>query len=136
MPVTGLTELYAAIDRITEAGVQAAKSVVGTGAAMLTAEAQANFQGSHKKGQPHVGGDRPNVVSGYLRRSIQFTPPQRLGTFEYSSQIGPTAVYGRAVELGYAARNVRPHPYFEPAARTVTDRLPALAASTWLRFLR
>ena len=33
MPVTGLTELYAAIDRITEAGVQAAKSVVATGAA-------------------------------------------------------------------------------------------------------
>lgn len=135
MPVTGLTELNAAIDRITAAAGEAAKSTVGTGAAMLTAAAQANFQGSHKKGEPHVGGTKPNVVTGYLRRSIRFTPPARLGMFEYSSQIGPTAVYGRAVELGYAARNMRPHPYFDPAAREVTPRLQGIAVAAWARFL-
>lgn len=136
MPVTGLTELNAAIDRITASAAEAAKVTVGTAAAMLTGAAQANFEGSHKKGQPHVGGSKPNVVTGYLRRSIRFTPPARLGMFEYSSQIGPTAIYGRAVELGYAARNMRPHPYFDPAVREVTPRLPAIATAAWARFLR
>ena len=136
MPVEGLSELFAAIDRIsTEAG-QVAESVVTSGAVQAVREAQANFQGSHKKGQPHVGGDGPNVVTGNLRRSIRYTPPEHLGLFEYTTQVGPTAVYGRAVELGYAARNMRPHPYFTPAAAKVMASLNEVAAASWAKFLR
>lgn len=136
MPVVGMGELFAAIDRITAEAAVVAKSIVTSGAAQTVRAAQENFEGTHKKGEPHVGGPKPNVVTGMLRRSIKFTPPERLGLFEYSSQIGPTTVYGRAVELGYAARNMRPFPYFTPAAKQVMERLPAEAAAAWSRFLR
>lgn len=136
MPVVGLPELFAAIDRITVEAADVAKRIVTTAGADTVREAQANFEGSHAKGQPHVGGDRPNVVTGMLRRSIRYTPPERLGMFEYSTQVGPTTVYGRAVELGYAARNVRPHPYFEPAANHALERITATAEAEWAKFLR
>lgn len=136
MPVAGLSELFSAIDRISTEADQVAKSIVTSGAAQTVREAQSNFQGSHKKGEPHVGGDGPNVVTGTLRRSIRYTAPERLGMFEYSSQIGPSVVYGRAVELGYAARNMRPHPYFIPAAKNIMARLNGIAATSWAKFLR
>lgn len=136
MPVLGLSELNAAIDRITAEATEVARTIVTTAGADTVREAQGNFEGSHKKGEPHVGGDKPNVVTGNLRRSIRYTPPERLGMFEYSTQVGPTTVYGRAVELGYAARNVRPHPYFTPAAAHALERITATAEAEWAKFLR
>lgn len=136
MPVLGMQELFAAIDKIVAEAAEVSKTVVSTAGADVVREAQANFQGSHPKGKPHVGGAGPNVVTGNLRRSIRYTPPERLGLFEYSTQVGPTAVYGRAVELGYAARNMRPHPYFDPATKHALEQVTAVAEAEWAKFLR
>lgn len=135
MPWLGIPEFMGALEKVTRDADAASKMIVHTGSMKLVREAKANFDGSHKKGQPHQGGDKPNVVTGTLRRSIRATPVEKTGLFEYSSSVGPTVVYGRAVELGYAPRNMRPFPYFNPAAEKVLPEIRDLAVNVWAGFL-
>ena len=129
----GIRGFGEAMDRIAEQAAEASKEIVARSAAVVEAAAKANFEGAHKKGQPHVGGDRPNVVTGTLRRSIRSTPIVQVGRGAYSTTVGPSTVYARRVELGY--RGSRAYPYFSPAARKVQPQLEAIAAETWRKFL-
>lgn len=120
-------------------GVQAdaiARRNVSDMAMRLIKLAQANFEGSHAKGEPHVGGIKPNMVSGNLRRSIQAQGGVRqVGLGVYSTTVGPTAKYGRRVELGYKNMN-RPFPYFGPASHKVRAEAEAIAMDNWLELWR
>jgi len=129
MPWHGLPELYAALDKIVSRADTVARELVVTGSALVTREAQANFHGAHRTGEPHVGGNQPNIVSGDLRRSIRPDTVRAVGTLQYSTQIGPRMVYGRAVELGYLTR--RPFPYFQPAVDHSLPQLRQLAFDGW-----
>lgn len=108
-----------------------AASLVTTSAHLVEKAAKANFDGSHKKGEPHEGGDKPNVVSGDLRRSIVVTRTTRTAFGEFSATVGPTMIYGRRVELGYGSIS-RAFPYFEPGAETAHLGFGALAMRTWM----
>lgn len=99
-------------------------------ASILEREAKSNFEGSHRKGQPHQGGSRPNVVTGHLRRSIQRESVQRLGAGYYMTRVYPTAIYGRAIELGRAGHNSA-YPYFGPALKTTRERAHAVLIKHW-----
>lgn len=143
MPVYGLAEVRAALEKVTREADAASRVIVVKGAAMAESAAKKNFDGSHAKGQPHVGGDKPNVVTGNLRRSITHDPVVRIGVASYGTRVGPTVIYGRRVELGYQGggggrghQTTRPFPYFGPAVAATAAPLNALAYKTWAEFLR
>lgn len=114
----------------------AARANVTVAAAELVKEAMANFEGAHRKGEPHVGGNKPNVVTGTLRRSIKADPIRRDMTGGYSTTVGPQgAVYSRAIELGRKGHN-RPFPYFGPAAASVRARMTGIAVVNWAKYVK
>lgn len=143
MPVLGLTEFRAAIVKVTAEMDAAARLAVARAAAFLEKTTKDNFEGVHAKGQPHVGGDRPNVVTGTARRSVRSDPIRRLGLGDYSEIVAPRAKYYRRLELGYPGssdhgrghQRTRAFPSFEPAARATRERFPELAADSWRQFL-
>lgn len=140
---SGLSDVLAAFEKVSVQADTATRVIVVKAAAVAEAEIKRGFSGSHKKGEPHVGGNKPNIVTGNLRRSVTHTAVTRSGLGEYSSRVGPTAVYGRRVELGYAGggggrghQPTRAFPYFRPGADAARRQFGALAATEWARFLR
>ena len=130
----GLKALY---ERIAEVGTQAdeaAREIVTRSAALAERAAKANFEGSHKKGQPHVGGSKPNVVTGTLRRSIRTDPVARLGLATYGTTLAPRVIYARRVELGWQGKGA--HPYFRPGVEQVKPEFRRIAAEVWRTFMR
>lgn len=129
----GVGELEAALTKVAGQAEEASRALVERSAAMVEAAAKANFDGSHARGRPHVGGSKPNVVTGTLRRSIHADPVRRYGLSDYGTVVGPHVIYGRRVELGYNGST--PHPYFAPAVQAVRPRFAELSARTWREFL-
>jgi hypothetical protein len=132
---TGLKALAQEIDKTISLIDPTALMILNRATAIIEARAKRNFSGSHKAGAPHVGGDKPNIVTGYLRRSIMSTPPVHLGIASYAATIGPTAVYGRAVELGLPRWKHGGYPYFEPAVRDSETEIAAMALQKWAAIL-
>lgn len=133
----GIPEVISAVRRIEKRVDEAGRLTTIQVAAETEARAKANFQGSHRRGKPHVGGNKPNIVSGTLRRSIMFTPPARIAG-GYSTTVGPTTVYGRRVELGFKGTdsmgryyNQPAFPYFGPAVKEVRTRAHEIAVTNW-----
>lgn len=104
-------------------------------AALAESKAKGNFQGSHAKGQPHVGGAMPNVVSGNLRRSIQRTAVLRTGPGDYMTRVFPSTVYARAVELGNPRTGSRAFPYFAPAMKVVRANANDILSRAWSKYI-
>jgi hypothetical protein len=139
--VSGLEFIWHGIEdlekAVTRAGIQvdaAARANVSVAAATLIRDAQNNFVGAHKKGQPHVGGNKPNVVTGNLRRSIMADSTKHYGMGLYSTTVGPTMKYGRRVELGLAPTGA--YPYFGPAAAHLRLEMAAIATANWARYIK
>lgn len=130
----GLGEANAAFARMNAGMDLAARANVEQASAILIREAMSNFEGAHRRGEPHRGGPKPNVVTGNLRRSIQAQSLIHDGPGRYSREVGPTAVYARAIELGREGHN-RAYPYFGPAAKTIRQRMPAIAMENWARYI-
>lgn len=130
----GMSEFRAAIDRVGAGAVSAAKQTLVQSAATVIRKAQGNFEGAHPKGMPHIGGDKPNIVTGYLRRSIRMNPVVSLGLGFFGTQVGPDAIYGRRIELGF--NGSKAYPYFQPAVDEASKEFPAIAAASWSTFMR
>lgn len=134
-PWIGVRELEGAFHNIAVRADLASKAIVSESAALVVAKAQRNFEGVRMRVKSstgkswsiypdrHVGGDKPNVVTGYLRRSIRMTPIIRLGRGDYVTKVGPNAIYGRSVELGY--KGSKGYPFFVPA---VEESMPEFEA--------
>ena len=124
-PWIGMAELDAAFTKIAVKADLASRAIVAESAALVVAKAQNNFEGTRTRQKSatgkswtvtpreHVGGSKPNVITGYLRRSIRWTPIVKMGRGDYWTKVGPNAIYGRAVELGY--KGSKGYPYFVPA---------------------
>lgn len=141
MALLGVPELRAALAKVAAQTDGAARATVAEAMAEVVAAAKGNFEGSHKKGEPHTG-SKPNVVSGDLRRSIISTPVVKLATGEWGSEAGPTQIYGRRVELGFRGTdalgrrfNQSGYPYFVPAVEEVEPRFAVIGARNWAKFL-
>ena len=81
--------------------------------------AKEEIKGKRPKGQKATTGEPPMNRTGNLRRSIT-GEKNRIGFANYTALVGPTMVYGRAVELGgkYGPktwRNNEHFPYMQPA---------------------
>jgi hypothetical protein len=145
MPWLGLSEFENAMTKVARDADLASKAIVAKSAAVVIKTAQANFEGARKwvsgsRGgrhmfpARHVGGDRPNVVSGDLRRSIKADPIIRFGLAHYATRVGPRVAYGRRVEFGL--HGSPGYPFFNPAVEESRPELARIAADTWRQFLR
>ncbi|MGN6724113.1 MAG: hypothetical protein ACTHJM_16015 [Marmoricola sp.] len=136
--VRGLGDLEAALTRGMGQAALAARSNVELLALDLIKEAQANFSGSHAKGRPHISSANgyPNVVTGTLRRSIQSDGIKAIGPAIYSTRVGPSTVYARAIELGNPRSRSGAYPYFGPAAKRVRAKAGAIATANWSRIIK
>lgn len=93
------------------------------------------IQGKRPKGEKATSGQPPMNRSGDLRRSIR-GEKFRKGFASYSAIVGPTIIYGRAVELGgsYAPDSWRGtsamagFPYMKPAFMKFRVVAPAIIA--------
>lgn len=137
MPVLGLREFQDALLKVEAGADQASRSAVARMSSLVEDAVKGNFQGSHAKGDPHVGTSppRPNVVSGYLRRSVRSDPISRSGIATYGTRVGPRAAYARAVELGRTASSAK-YPYFVPGANAARPKFPEITAQEWRKFVR
>ena len=136
----GLVETLAKIKQV-QAGIdEACRRIAVADAALIEGAAKRNFIGSHARSEPHVGGARPNVVSGTLRRSIRSDPPVKTGA-GWSVKVGPSTVYGRRIELGYPGgsgrgrQRTRPFPYMRDAPDKVAAQMTAVAVAEMARVL-
>lgn len=137
----GVAQLNSAFERMVSSADEVARAIVTESVAVVERAAKGNFEGAHRKGEPHVGGDKPNIVSGDLRRSITPDPVTREGLNSYSVRIGPRMVYGRRVELGYAGggrgrgrQKTGSFPYFQPAVRDSMNEIQEIHRRSWNKF--
>lgn len=131
----GFADMDAALKRAMVQADLAAREIVAVASAELIRDAMANFEGAHRKGEAHVGGNKPNIVTGNLRRSIRGSGIARGAWGEYKQTVGPTTVYGRAVEMGRPGRS-RAFPYFGPAAAGVRVRMDGISTLIWSKYLK
>ena len=129
----GVGDMDAALDVLFERAEAAVKEVVAQSSMILVREAQGNFEGSHRRGEPHVGGDKPNIVSGNLRRSIKADPVRKLGRGEYGTSVAPRMIYGRRVELGF--KGSRRYPYFTPAVDSSQEKIRQVGVAVWRQYM-
>jgi hypothetical protein len=129
----GIEDFGASADDLLRNIDKASRYVAEAGALMLISAAQRNFQGSHAPGEPHVGGNFPNIVTGNLRRSISADSTERLRLADYSVTVAPRMDYGRRVEYGY--NGSRGYPYFTPAVQTVIPDFEKLVYKTFEKVL-
>ena len=93
------------------------------------------IEGRRPKGEKATSGQPPMNRTGNLRRSIR-GEKFRKGFASYSAIVGPTIIYGRAVELGgsYAPESWRGtsamagFPYMKPAFDKFRTVAPAIVA--------
>ena len=78
--------------------------------------AKAEIVGKRPKGQVATSGQPPMNRTGNLRRSIR-GEKYNVGFAKYEAIVGPTIIYGRAVEMGGAPTWTRGQkfPYMSPA---------------------
>jgi len=110
---------------LEKAGADMDKGAEGARNEMMLALIQLSkeeIQGSRTKGEKATSGQPPMNRTGNLRRSIR-GEKFRQGFASYSAIVGPTIIYGRAVELGggYAPESwkgtsaMAGFPYMKPA---------------------
>ncbi len=130
----GIKEVQAAMIKVAAEADTAAKEALVKVGADVVKRAMGDFQGSHKKGQPHVGGDFPNIVTGNLRRSIHMAKPVREGVGDWSLKVGFGTVYGMAIEFGNPRTGARPYPFFTPAVEASQPSWAGTMAAAWSKF--
>lgn len=140
--IIGVHEIHAAFVKVGAQVDAAAKATVQQGTKQFLTDAKSGFEFAHKANEAHVGGNKPNIVTGHLRRSILSTPLEHTGMGEYSATAGPSMVYGPRVELGFEGPDSlgrvyhqKPFPYIEPAAKKLHDSLPDLMAANWHKYV-
>jgi hypothetical protein len=120
---TGVSEFMAAVDQRGVALVAAGRAAVAEAGALLEKTAKQNASGR----------PGPNVVTGTLRRSIRTAPIEPWGVRGWQTNVSPTVVYGRRVELGFRGAdargrhfNQRGYPYMGPAVRSTKAAIRAI----------
>lgn len=132
---TNLNIVKKAWDRRSESLDQAMEGLQRDLTAAAIQLAQNEIRGRRMPGERATPGAPPKNRTGTLRRSIRGEKTKR-GFADYKAVVGPTVVYGRAVELG-GARNwpsgLR-FPYMAPAygkLRLVARQMIASNLGRW-----
>ena len=129
----GLSDFLAALAKLTAAADAAGEEIVTKGGHAIEAAAK-----KHMDGRPG-----PQRQTGNLSRSVRLLGVSRLKVGSWESRTGPTAIYGRRIELGFngadsLGRVYRqpPYPYMGPGMREAVPTLNAIYRSAWGRALK
>jgi HK97 gp10 family phage protein len=137
--IFGINEVIAALEAVSLAAQETAKTIVKRSEAVVESEAKKQSTGSHKRGAPTTSrpGEPPDVVSGTLRRSIKSDPVSVNGWVAKGS-VYPTAVYARIQELGGTTGHstLPARPYMRPAYELSLPKMTAIAAEEWAKAIR
>jgi hypothetical protein len=128
----GLSEFGAALTRVSSQVDAGSKRAIARGAAEVEKTAKENAAGT----------PGPDVVTGTLRRGVGHTPVHRVGLVGWQSEVGPTVIYSRRIDLGFKGTdslgriyNQEAKPYFTPAWEKVVHKLPGIYAEEWSKGL-
>ena len=135
MRITNVKEVIAALAAEGKKAKAASLKGANAVAVALQTEVRKNLntvQNNSRGG--HIGsvGDFPNRRTGNLSRSIAVVP--RLGFGKYTFEVGPTAVYGRILEQGFA--NGTKYPYMAPSADSLRPRVDMIFLNAVRRYWR
>lgn len=130
--ILGLTEFFGALTQIGSDVDQGSRRGVVRAAAEIEDNAKQNASGS----------PGPEVERGTLRRGIRHKAVTRGAGLEWRTEVGPTVIYSRRVELGFHGAdalgriyNQEAKPYFTPAWDDTAKRLVEIYAEEWRRAL-
>lgn len=123
-----IDEMIANVDKATRAAVEQSSH-------LFEAEAKTNFGPVHGKGTPKTVFDRPQSISGDLRRSIQVIEVRQEGSHAWKSRTAPQMIYGRRVELGFPL-GVHDYPYLYPAVMRSLPKVEDILHYYWQSAVR
>lgn len=108
---------------------------------VVEAEVKRQIRGAHRKGTKTgaVPGGPPQNITGTLRRSIETTHPRWIRPAAAEVGVGPTVVYGRAVDQGHPRwKNGVRYPYLEPGFELAVGSGEVLSAMSrvWVEAMR
>jgi len=94
----------------------AVRQAITAMATEATRAIKSEIKGHHPMGTPtpSSAGSPPTNVTGNLRRSVRFEVKQ-MGFGDYYAVAGPTAIYGRALEMGRDDWGGVNYPFVAPA---------------------
>lgn len=128
--ILGLGEFASALDGVVRDADAGSKRAIARGGAEVVKVGQENASGA----------PGPDVVTGTLRRGIRMTPVHRAGPIGWQTEVGPTVIYSRRIDLGFHGAdalgrvyNQEAKPYFTPAWEKVVRRLPGIYAEEWTK---
>lgn len=149
--ITGVRELQGALSRMVARQNAATRTGLMKSAHLLERDIKVSLSITSSTGQEKRDvkgrfakrgstssppGSPPFLRSGDLRRSIQVDPLTSLGQGRYSTQVGPTVIYGRIQELGGDtgrghAVHLPPRPYVAPALAALQPEMYAIMKEAW-----
>lgn len=121
------------LTEMVERANKAAAGFVTEGSHAIERQAKINASsGRHAAGTPTPAtpGSGPAIITGTLRRSIHVDGPRPLGLGTWQAKTGPSAIYGRRVELEFN------YPYMGPALRFVRSIVLPKLARKWFEGVR
>jgi hypothetical protein len=121
--------------------VAATPAAAEAGGFAVEAEVKRQIQGGHARGTKTgaIPGGPPQNISGTLRRSVITTHPRLVGPGRAEVGVGPTVIYGRAVDQGHPRwKSGVKYPYLEPGFELAVGSGEALAAMTrvWIAAMK
>lgn len=133
MIVTNLNSVRQGLTKATSNLDQSVMNLRNEMMAALIQLSKEEIKGRRPEGQRATAGQPPMNRTGNLRRSIR-GEKFKTGFAKYEAIVGPTIVYGRAVELGgtFAPKSwigtsaVKGFPYMQPAFKKFQVMVPAM----------
>jgi hypothetical protein len=133
MIVTNLNSVRKGLTKATSNLDQSVMHLRDEMMAALIQLSKEEIKGRRPSGQRATAGEPPMNRTGNLRRSIK-GEKFKTGFAKYEAIVGPTIVYGRAVELGgtFAPKSwigtsaVKGFPYMQPAFKKFQVMVPAI----------
>ena len=133
MIVTNLNSVRKGLTKATSNLDQSVMHLRDEMMAALIQLSKEEIKGRRPDGQRATAGEPPMNRTGNLRRSIR-GEKFKTGFAKYEAIVGPTIVYGRAVELGgtFAPKSwigtsaVKGFPYMQPAFKKFQVMVPAM----------
>lgn len=135
MIVTNLNSVRKGLTKATSNLDQSVMNLRNEMMAALIQLSKEEIKGRRPEGQKATAGQPPMNRTGNLRRSIR-GEKFKTGFAKYEAIVGPTIVYGRAVELGgtFAPKSwigtsaMKGFPYMQPAFKKFQVMVPAMVS--------
>jgi hypothetical protein len=122
---------------------EATREAVQRSALLIEANAKASFGPAHEAGTEKTVFDRPQSITGALRRSIEVVESSHRTIRGWEAKVAPQMIYGRRIELGFTGTDSLgrdydqpPYPYFSPGVEKSLPDMERIFIASWASALR